>query len=166
MTVVSKVRQPTYQRYDLKTSVAHTHYPGDLQCGRPPAEVPPAPGPLPPPCPLQPGCGRGPRPPPARCQPRGGGPGRGGHPPHGGGGAGGQAACVLLHHHQVGCHCYVEEDHSIIVTRSAVEKHHSKLAWVDHDRKWTYEQYFNQVKPNEYNCHPQRKSQILILRFR
>ena len=29
--------------------------------------------------------------------------------------------------------------------RSAVEKHHSKLAWVDQERKWTYEQYFNQV---------------------
>ena len=159
MTVVSKVRQSTNERYDLKTTGI---YQGDLQCGRPPAEVPPAPapGPLPPPCPLQPGCGRGPRPPPARCQPRGGGPGRGGHPPHGGGGAGGQAACVLLHHHQVGCHCHYEKDYSIIVTRSAVEKHHSKLAWVDHDRKWTYEQYFNQVKPNEYNCQPQRKSQI------
>ena len=29
--------------------------------------------------------------------------------------------------------------------RSAVEKHHSKLAWVDQERKWTYEHYFNQV---------------------
>jgi len=29
--------------------------------------------------------------------------------------------------------------------RSAAEKHHSKLAWVDQERKWTYEQYFNQI---------------------
>ena len=29
--------------------------------------------------------------------------------------------------------------------KTAVERYHSKLAWVDHDRKWTYEQYFNQV---------------------
>jgi len=29
--------------------------------------------------------------------------------------------------------------------RSAVEKYHSKLAWVDQERKWTYEQYFNQI---------------------
>ena len=38
--------------------------------------------------------------------------------------------------------------------RSAVEKYHSKLAWVDQERKWTYEQYFNQVcfqSNNNYN---------------
>ena len=29
--------------------------------------------------------------------------------------------------------------------KNSVEKHHSKLAWVDQDRKWTYEQYFGQV---------------------
>ena len=34
--------------------------------------------------------------------------------------------------------------------RSAVEKYHSKLAWVDQERKWTYEQYFNQVI--NYKC--------------
>ena len=29
--------------------------------------------------------------------------------------------------------------------RNSVEQYHSKLAWVDHDRKWTYEQYFEQL---------------------
>ena len=29
--------------------------------------------------------------------------------------------------------------------RSAVERFPNQLAWVDHERKWTYEQYWDQV---------------------
>ena len=50
--------------------------------------------------------------------------------------------------------------------KSAVEKHHSKLAWVDQDRKWTYEQYFQQVNSSaraliELGLEPNRTVAVL-----